>query len=110
MTIETKHTVRGVFGIKLDPKYTYHTERRFNQDEYNKAKTSYQCQIESINTQINAKQAEKLKLKEQIKTRKLELERIKAEQLKIQKLEAKRLQAEKLKLEKLEAERIKVEL
>ena len=108
VTIETKHTER-VCGIKVDPSYTYHTERRFNQDEYNKAKTSYQCQIESINTQINAKQAEKLKLKEQIKTRKLELERIKAEQLKIQKLEAKRLQAEKLKLEKLEAERIKAE-
>jgi len=109
VTIETKHTVRGVFGIKLDPKYTYHTERRFNQDEYNKARTSYQCQIESINTQITAKQAEKLKLKEQRKTHKLELERIKAEQLRIQKLEAERLQAEKLKLERLEAERIKAE-
>jgi hypothetical protein len=109
VTIETKHTVRGAFGIKLDPKYTYHTERRFNQDEYNKAKTSYQCQIESINTQITAKQAEKLKLKEQRKTHKLELERIKAEQLRNQKLEAERLQAEKLKLEKLEAEKIKAE-
>ena len=75
VTIETKHTVRGVFGIKLDPKYTYHTERRFNQDGYNKAvgdanirignaenqlnvqKATYQGKIDTLNTEISSKQS-----------------------------------------------------
>jgi hypothetical protein len=74
-TIATKHTVRGVFGIKLDPKYTYHTERRFNQDGYNKAvgdanirignaenqlnvqKATYQGKIDALNTEISSKQS-----------------------------------------------------
>ena len=75
VTIETKHTVRGVFGIKLDPKYTYHTERRFDQDGYNKAvgdanirignaenqlnvqKATYQGKIDTLNTEISSKQS-----------------------------------------------------
>jgi len=75
VTIETKHTVRGVFGIKLDPKYTYHTERRFNQEGYNSAvgaanirignaenqlnvqKATYQGKIDTLNTEISSKQS-----------------------------------------------------
>ena len=75
VTIEKKHTVRGLFGIKLDPKYTYHTERRFNQEGYNNAvgaantrisnaenqlnvqKANYQGKINTLSTEISSKQS-----------------------------------------------------
>jgi hypothetical protein len=57
VTIETKHTVRGVFGIKLDPKYTYHTERRFDQDGYNNAVGAANTRISNAENQLNVQKA-----------------------------------------------------
>jgi hypothetical protein len=57
VTIEKKHTVRGLFGIKLDPKYTYHTERRFNQDGYNKAVGDTNIRIGNAENQLNVQKA-----------------------------------------------------
>jgi chromosome segregation ATPase len=57
VTIEKKHTVRGLFGIKLDPKYTYHTERRFNQDGYNNAVGAANTRISNAENQLNIQKA-----------------------------------------------------
>jgi hypothetical protein len=77
-TIATKHTnyIRvGFIRVKGEPTYTYHTERRFNQEGYNSAvgaanirignaenqlnvqKATYQGKIDTLNTEISSKQS-----------------------------------------------------
>lgn len=70
--VEKKHKVKGLFGVTIDPKYTYH--REFNQAAYNNdvisinsrisnaenqlnvQKANYQGKIDTINTEISSKQ------------------------------------------------------
>ncbi len=54
VTIETKHTHR-ICGIRSDPSYSYHTERRFNYNQYNNDLANVDAQISGYKQAIQNK-------------------------------------------------------
>ncbi|WP_341751174.1 hypothetical protein [Candidatus Tisiphia endosymbiont of Piscicola geometra] len=52
-TISTKHRTH-ILCVNAEPYYTYHTERRFNQDLYNQHTAASDAKIINLEAQINA--------------------------------------------------------
>ena len=53
--VEKKHKVKGLFGITIDPKYTYH--REFNQAAYNNDVIAINSRISNAENQLNIQKA-----------------------------------------------------